>query len=434
MPIKLADIELRSEEVQSLLTPPSHWLLNSGGNLFVGMIVLVLLLGWVIRYPDIIQAEGAVHTSEPAIQTQTPSGGKLAALLVKEGEQVSAGQKLAEIESELTAEGFEYLMNLIPDLDEFQKHPDRLPAFLDEGLVLGELQNRYLEIRQLCLDYHVWKIDARAQQEIDFQRSKRLLLADMIEVSERQWVLDQKALANARHTFEVQEQLYREGVIAELAFLKEQNTLLAKEQAVESLEKSILSERLNLKELGQLIVELNQEMEEQERVFGNNLSAAIMQLKNELKHWRKAYWVESPIAGTVAEMQPFAVGQHLDPGTAVYSIVPVAKGYVAHLAVSADRYGKIKLGNAVHIQVVDYPFEEYGHLTGKVVKLGQVPDTENRTYHVEVELGDELITHQNQPLAYRPGMIGNCKVITREQSVLARIFHHFLKLVDVQTE
>ena len=54
MPNKLEDIELRSEEVQEILAKVPHWMLRWGNVLFLSLILMLLFLSWLIKYPDIM--------------------------------------------------------------------------------------------------------------------------------------------------------------------------------------------------------------------------------------------------------------------------------------------------------------------------------------------------------------------------------------------
>ena len=65
MPNQLEDIELRSEEVQDILTRVPHWMIRWGSTLFLGLIVMILALSWIIKYPDKITSTALVTTEIP---------------------------------------------------------------------------------------------------------------------------------------------------------------------------------------------------------------------------------------------------------------------------------------------------------------------------------------------------------------------------------
>ena len=65
MPDQLDDIQLRSEEVQEILTKVPHWMIRWGNALILFLTLLMLFLSWLIKYPDVIPAEAIVTTEIP---------------------------------------------------------------------------------------------------------------------------------------------------------------------------------------------------------------------------------------------------------------------------------------------------------------------------------------------------------------------------------
>ena len=62
---KLDNIEIRSEEVQEILTKVPHWMIRWGNILFLFMIILMLFVSYFIKYPDIIPSEAIITTEIP---------------------------------------------------------------------------------------------------------------------------------------------------------------------------------------------------------------------------------------------------------------------------------------------------------------------------------------------------------------------------------
>lgn len=58
----LNNLELRSEEVQEILTKVPHWMIRWGNILFLFLIIVLLTLSWFIKYPDIITSNTIVTT------------------------------------------------------------------------------------------------------------------------------------------------------------------------------------------------------------------------------------------------------------------------------------------------------------------------------------------------------------------------------------
>lgn len=83
-------IELRSEEVQEVMSQIPPWILRYGiTELFV--IVIALLIGsWFFKYPDVIKAEIIITSLEPPANIIARSTGKIDEIYVRNNQYVSA--------------------------------------------------------------------------------------------------------------------------------------------------------------------------------------------------------------------------------------------------------------------------------------------------------------------------------------------------------
>jgi len=52
----LDNIELRSENVQDILTQPPHWMIRWGNSVIFVILLIVLVMSWFIKYPEFIPA------------------------------------------------------------------------------------------------------------------------------------------------------------------------------------------------------------------------------------------------------------------------------------------------------------------------------------------------------------------------------------------
>lgn len=59
------NIEIRSEEVQEILTKVPNWMIRYGNTLILILIFMLLFISWFIKYPDVISSEVMVTTTIP---------------------------------------------------------------------------------------------------------------------------------------------------------------------------------------------------------------------------------------------------------------------------------------------------------------------------------------------------------------------------------
>jgi hypothetical protein len=88
-----------SDDMQDIITAVPSWLLRWGISLFFGVLVLIIALGAMIRYPDIVKAQLKIESFNPPLPVFSKISGKLIKLFVYQGDTVKAGQVLAYIGS-----------------------------------------------------------------------------------------------------------------------------------------------------------------------------------------------------------------------------------------------------------------------------------------------------------------------------------------------
>ena len=433
MPLSLADIELRSEEVQEVLSPPSFWLLSSGSTILLGVVILMLGLAAFLKYPDVIPASISLTTPNPTIKIVVPTSGKLIRLLHHEDATVQDSTVLAEIESQLNPKAMQYLNHLLPQMEGFIRHPIRLPVFEDKAYVFGELQNVYNELKKECFDYYQWTRDRYRQEEVLYLKEKISSYQKVQAISKEQLSIDQKVVQNAEEKFNTQKQLYQEKIISRASYLQEESSFYQQEQSLISLKKSIAQEDMTIRDINKQLIDIQFEQSEKCRNFKENLKLKTDYIYNEINRWQKNFLIRTPIAGTLSYSRMIAEGQYVQAGEPLFAVVPKGNGYIGIMEVPTQRFGKVKVGQPVYIKLDNYPYQEFGYLIGKVHKIRQLLNKEEGLYRVEVILNDGLNSTYDQQIPYRPEMTGTGEIITESLSVLERIFFQFRSILRPQT-
>ena len=95
----LKDFELRSEEVQEILSNPPSWMIRWG--ITVVFLVLLLIIGTscIVEYPDVVTSKITITTEVPVEKIEAKTSGRIIKLLIKDQEQVKHNQILAVIEN-----------------------------------------------------------------------------------------------------------------------------------------------------------------------------------------------------------------------------------------------------------------------------------------------------------------------------------------------
>jgi len=144
-------------------------------------------------------------------------------------------------------------------------------------------------------------------------------------------------------------------------------------------------------------------------------------LSSKLKEWEHAFVLKAPVSGQIVFGEHRAVNQYVRSGDIVFTVVPDETGKISgRILAPAIGLGKIEPGQQVNIKVDNYPFMEYGILSGSVLSISKIPvvSEQGTFYPVNVDLPDKLVTNYNRELSYSLQMQGNAEIIIQNRRVI----------------
>lgn len=144
-------------------------------------------------------------------------------------------------------------------------------------------------------------------------------------------------------------------------------------------------------------------------------------LSNKLKEWEHAFVLKAPVSGQIVFGEHRTVNQYVRSGDNVFTVVPDETGKISgRILAPAIGLGKIEPGQQVNIKVDNYPFMEYGILSGSVLSISKIPvvSEQGTFYPVNVDLPDKLVTNYNRELSYSLQMQGNAEIIIQNRRVI----------------
>ncbi|GLB48606.1 HlyD family secretion protein [Neptunitalea lumnitzerae] len=418
------DVEIRSEEVQEILTRVPHWMIRWGNTLFFGVILLLLFISWFIKYPDILNSEGVITTQIPPEREMARSSGKLQAILVKDRTHVNAGQPLAIIENSANYKDVFYLKSI---LDTIQVRNNSFSFPFDEMplLFLGDIDSQYALFENSYIQYQLNKQlkpfsnDAEANKYSLSELKLRLQnLITQQEISKTELSFQKKELE--RNTT-----LYKNGVISAQDYENSQLKYAQAERSYANFESSISQVKQSIATTKQSSrgTEINRIKEEMTLL--KSVIQTYNQLKKAVKDWEYQYVLKSNITGSVSYLNYWNENQTVQQGDMVFIVIPDAgSSYIAKLKTPAANSGKIKVGQEVHVQVENYPDKEFGVLNGIVQKVSIIPDEEGN-YIVDVSLPKELVTSYHKNIEFKQEMSCTAEIITDDLRLIERFFHQF---------
>jgi len=422
-----AAIELRSEGVQEVLGRIPPWTIRFGITVIFGLILLLILLAWLIRYPDVINATGTLTSADPPRDVHARADGRLVVLKASDGALMEPGDLLAVIESAASPAAMDSLRAMLPVLHTFlYGRPDSLPTLHE--LALGEVQRTWADVRNLTSELHRWRTDPYREKRNAALRQKIELYKRLIRTTEGQLTWARRKQVNALAEAVVDTSLLKKGVMASSEFRTRQNAFIEQQMSLATLENSLQQNRITLVELE---AQLNDQLftdESRQRELEQRLLAELNGLQAYAEGWHLTNELNAPLAGRVHYATRLNADQPVKNGDLLFRVVPQNEAYVVEAVLPSLGSAKVREGQAAYIRLEGYPSDEFGRLVGEVRSVALLPGAEG--YRVVIDLPDALTTSFHRTLPFKPEMKAQVEVVTRDRSVLGRVFDRLRGAAD----
>jgi hypothetical protein len=153
---------------------------------------------------------------------------------------------------------------------------------------------------------------------------------------------------------------------------------------------------------------------------------ARQELASQIRRWRDQHLIVAPARGKLSYLAFLETNLHVEPGKALVALLPENDNIIARAELPLAGSGKVKVGQQVNIKLANYPFEQFGMLSGQITSISALP-TEQK-YLVHITLPQELKTTQQKQIAFRQQLAGTTEIITEDLSVLERVFYQIRKV------
>ncbi|MDE5414008.1 HlyD family efflux transporter periplasmic adaptor subunit [Alkalihalobacterium chitinilyticum] len=196
---------------------------------------------------------------------------------------------------------------------------------------------------------------------------------------------------------------------------QEQSLIEMKELALQKLEKD-------------KIVEINSTLAGQE-----NERDALEETIDQLTMAVENAEITAPISGTINVLKEMNVGEVIQPGESILSIIPQNESkYKMMIAVPNHEIGKIAVGNEVNFHFSAFPKQNYGHLKGEITSVSSDSTIQQdglSYYTVEATIINEpLVNRKGEQGEVRIGMTSEVFVVTET----TKVFHYLLEKINLR--
>lgn len=378
---------------------------------------------------DIIaSAEGRLVPQNSSRVLQPAEAGIVREVLVRDGEEVRAGQVLMRMDAtsanadmtSLKADSAFKALGLRRIDAELRGQPMMIDA-RDPPAIASQVLAQYRARRQSY-------VDALAQEQATLDRAQHELTAAREQLTKLQ-----VTLPLYRQSANSYQKLVREGFVSEMGANDKLREKIEKEQELKTQAAHLDSLAAGIQQSQTRVAQIKSSYQTQ--LLNERIELAAQQLRSDGELQKQTYRsslleLKAPRDGIVKDLVTYASGAVVQPGTVLLNLVPRNEPLLAEVAVRNEDSGFVTAGQRVQLKLQAYPFQKYGMLEGtvslvsadssandpqKAAALGQNP----QSYKAMIKLtSQQLRGPSGGTLKLAPGMAVQAEIFQGRRTVI----------------
>ena len=376
--------------------------------LAVGAAVLMIAVAIWGQYTRRERVEGFLQLDVGAARISITDAGRVTELLVKEGQEVKAGEPMLRL-----------------SLD--RSTASTLSA---SAMATGELSQR-----RGSLEKEQEQIRELAVQQLQ-QVKKRIddIKREVTQI-EQEIKLQGQRVASAKEQAKRFQQLAKEKFVSDIVARQKQDDATDQEIRVQTLrrQKSTLERDLSTAQLEEPAIALRARSQEEQMT--RQISVVQQSLAQE--ETKRETVIQAPITGVVTNIA-IASGQSVTADSPFATILPAGSKLQAEMLVPTRAIGFVTKGKDVVMRYEAFPFERFGQYHGVIADVSQTVwspgdkigplAVREAVYRIIVKLDKQTVAAMGQEIPLRSGMLVNADILLDKRSLLEWIFEPLLQL------
>lgn len=406
------------EEVRDIVDRmPTYWCRYTTLILLAVILVLVIL-SFVIKYPDTVDGQISVTGSEAPIRVVAKMSGRLH-LLEQQNCSIKLGTPIAYIENGAT---YADIIKLKKDLVSDALFKIRKELNVGE---LSEYYNDYIIAVEHWERLSSSELYANVRQSLESQIAVNKSILALIKKSME---IKSQVCSNYHNEFCRDSALASCGLISQSQLESTQNNYLIQLEAESSLKNSLLSKQaeISISEL-EIARSRIQEDELLEEAYVNMMVKRNI-LRTQLQLWEDRYMLVAPISGKLGYLGFWRENVAIKSGEELFYLLPSHNRLIGEVNIPSNGAGKIRVGQEVNVKLYEHPYDEFGLLKGIVTAISpltnriQVNENTMDTYQVMVYFPNGAITNFGYQLELNFESKGSVEIITAQKRLVERLF------------
>jgi len=416
--------------------PPRSWALVV--VLICAFLAAAITWASFTELDELSRAQGKVIPSGKTQIIQSAEPGVVDDILVREGEQVKAGQLLVklndtntsssqgEVQAKVTALKAQ-VARLQDEVTGDTAHRFTCPADVQQAapeVCTSELSLQLARWQTLQQGEQV--LQARVEQR---QRELNQALADKDRLSQTADLANQK-LALLKPMADKKLVSQTEYITAQQAVADSGGQLVAIVQSIAKGEAALQESQLQVQQ-----AELQFRQDAQTDLTGKlaELASAEETLRGASDRVSRTD-IKSPVNGIVNSLAVNTIGGFVNAGEKLLEVVPVQEKLLIEARLAPSDVAFILPGQEANIKFTAYDFSIFGGLKGKVQNVSADsivdPNTREAYYVVLIETDSSSLTYRGRQLPIMPGMVASVEILTGHKTVLQYLLKPINKTKD----
>lgn len=364
------------------------------------LIALVMALFFLGSYTKRSSVSGQLMSDLGVVKVTPPQAGIVLQKWVREGQPVRQGDLLYIVSSERQT--------------------------TTRGDIQESISRQVARRQQSLRDELIQTARVQKDEEIALQKKLDALRAEQDNVI-RQLSSQRGRIELAEDSFKRGAQLFEQGFVSKEIMQQKQADLLDQRLRLQALERDEIS-------VGRELLATHNDITSLPLRQQNQLAQIERLLANTEQEWteseaKRRIAVTAPESG-IATAVTAEVGQTVDGGRAVVSIIPHGAQLQAHLYAPSRAIGFIRKDDQVLLRYQAFPFQKFGHAQGSVVSISQSPlpaseftgypgagGSTEPLYRITVRLARQTIVAYGKPQALQAGMLVDADVLQEKRKL-----------------
>lgn len=411
--------EKKAEEIEEIIGNPPSWLLSYGTGIVVLTTMVLVVLGWVLEFPEKVRSGVEIVTIEPPTQLYINKSNYLAQLLVQHQDTVKSGDYIAIMEHDAN----------LDDILELEKQCDQLMEFGEQDLKSFNPKENYKLGSKVADAYFdllesIRTIDLKDKNKSTDKRALRRIKRQKDPLEKTLKILQEKDLQIARKNISLAKQkLQKEDPSVNKNTTRAEKDLLKAEEQLSTLLKRIEDVKKEIADLNLDIFKLEYGADTNTELAYQKFNRSLYKVIDEINNWKTEHIYRAPINGIVslsntkvfASKRPFL--RRDDLLVTILNHRKLTKPLLGKILLDSKTYSMVSEGQTVLLQLDGYPISDFEKLKTVVYKKSTLGM--DNIYEVEILIKEEELNRIGIPFVY--AMKGNAEILTKEYNIWQRI-------------